>query len=1697
MGLLSSGIKAARTATRSVPKREMNPLVKRKEKELTKKINEENSTSKGAQTIGKMYSPIVSTAEQMDIGLKGTKGENIEGFLRKRAPNVTEAEKQFYELNLEPQQKYTRDEILDNLKGTNKEYTIRKESRAEVGDELNWQREQRQPIIAKVETYEELTVDADKGSIPLGEEVTHFSPETVVHTRLSVIRPFDEPDYKAVLVEEIQSDVYKIAGLTDEQMSTIYDKRHTPFSGEIEEINRTQSALKWHKQDIDLYGEEYGLFVDNEKGLAAVLNAFDKLEKLESNTRVQSVLENGRRNIREETRLRLKDAGIIVNAKDNNDLIEKAFRYILKLDETNIDPDEMEMMGGLTDLFDTGADEVIPSIMKRFNRQLKDNIDINKGYEGYTSGIDPRKAMPVKTKTDVVRKGILANIAYAKENGINKILIPSYKEIAAQRVSTFSSIAHTIKDQKTAEKYIKLYSANYEDAANEVAQKYFEKVFKPIYEDALSKVLRTLMKETKGQIKVGKKTMPYRGVLQNKQEVKTLTEIDITDFEYDPKTDTFRFKEGGVVGTKTNKKTQAGRDVYETPEGEMVSEKSTTFKYKGQWINIPSIHEGHRYDDDTLILMLEAGLIEPTSVHKNKEEAEQAARKRSDSLKFNQGGTPMLEQQMELFEDGGLRDEGGEVDEVSGNEVPIGGTKEGVRDDVPALVSKGEFVFPEDVTRYIGLDKLMQMRQEAKMGLKRMDAMGQMGNGDEATMPDDMPFGMADLIVVAGDTGEELEMAEGGFVTRPTTATRTQPQQQPTYTQPPVERPPEFRSTRALTPAIEQPQRSAISFKDLMDEAFLEFKEYRNEQGQSLFVAFIGDKPVYNIPAGYTLYDPEAVGEEPNETVEEVNEALKQTPPEPDKVDSGFTPDLRSEFQRAGSWDGASLDMYIKEASKFTNGSTSAATGLMGAIGGPILGGAMYLGTKMQKKKILETIDARIEEARGTPIAGQVAALQEIKKQLEEGGGGLLDSVVNVVTNIFAPEEVKTKATNAANVDASESATVTTDAVVAAVSPQIVSTRPSYATMDVGEAGRGTSTTPPPVSDPSGPAAAEATFGAPLSDKTPPPVDELVFTPTIPQQTQTFAPVKGDRAGVITGPPISTTDQPAFLSDVPVAGDRARVLWQTTPYDGVSPNTKGTAGNRAGVLTPSNIQPRDPYAGLDKYPLPPPAPISGPKQSELAGGVATVPQQTYTSTGAQMQASQKALQDVAPILPDSAPMLEPYEPAPITTGIGYDTSLGQDTSSYAVTPEQVAYSTSVSKGQEDPYDPRGILPVSEQVTRAQPVTVQAQVEAPSMAMPDAFVKPLPVPSRRTSEAAIIPPMTVKPPLIGSTQLDTDFLTPTVDTTGGAQIRTDRGFVPTNVADPAATAETVKPVSEVATDRGYVPTNVADPAITVDTSGDYADPRGREQLPSVEQKLSSLRPDETSLRPKARPTVTEKRAAKVPAVKKVEKPKGKYNPADSPLAAGFKGNKLSIKEQKVFDNSIDRGDDALTNHYAAINRLRNKQDAFAEGGFNRAEGAAMGLSSYDMEQAEKFGGSMQTAIDKGTHVRQKNPFKEPRKVTKDKPAGSQKSDEKEDSGCVIATHGISTGGFSLMDKAKAEIWCERTYHGKWYGEAFRRGYRYAGTRAIEKGKAREHYQEFKDFVAYGRGLKKDWKSSINYYKRTIQFFLTGLFVKEDI
>ena len=118
-----------------------------------------------------------------------------------------------------------------------------------------------------------------------------------------------------------------------------------------------------------------------------------------------------------------------------------------------------------------------------------------------------------------------------------------------------------------------------------------------------------------------------------------------------------------------------------------------------------------------------------------------------------------MAKQMDMFDEGGLMDEGGTVDPVSGNDVPPGSTQEEVRDDIPAQLSEGEFVFPADVVRYFGLEKLMEMRQEAKMGLQRMEDMGQMGNSEEATIPDNLPFTLDDLEMEDDAVG----MAQGGM----------------------------------------------------------------------------------------------------------------------------------------------------------------------------------------------------------------------------------------------------------------------------------------------------------------------------------------------------------------------------------------------------------------------------------------------------------------------------------------------------------------------------------------------------------------------------------------------------------------------------------------------------------------------------------------------------------------------------------------------------------------------------------------------------------------------------------------------------------------------------------------------------------------------------------------------------------------------
>ena len=135
-------------------------------------------------------------------------------------------------------------------------------------------------------------------------------------------------------------------------------------------------------------------------------------------------------------------------------------------------------------------------------------------------------------------------------------------------------------------------------------------------------------------------------------------------------------------------------------------------------------------------------------------------------LKFNRGGTMALQEQMSMFDNGGMMDEGNLVDPVSGNSVPVGSLREEVRDDVPAQVSPGELVIPGDVVRYFGLEFFMKLRDEAKQGLARMEDIGQMGNSDTSKLHPDTPFEISDLEMT--DNSNTMTMNRGGSIPIPT-----------------------------------------------------------------------------------------------------------------------------------------------------------------------------------------------------------------------------------------------------------------------------------------------------------------------------------------------------------------------------------------------------------------------------------------------------------------------------------------------------------------------------------------------------------------------------------------------------------------------------------------------------------------------------------------------------------------------------------------------------------------------------------------------------------------------------------------------------------------------------------------------------------------------------------------------------------------
>jgi len=76
-----------------------------------------------------------------------------------------------------------------------------------------------------------------------------------------------------------------------------------------------------------------------------------------------------------------------------------------------------------------------------------------------------------------------------------------------------------------------------------------------------------------------------------------------------------------------------------------------------------------------------------------------------------------------------------EMNKGGSNEPPPGALPEEVADDQPVMLSKGEFVLPANVVRYLGLETIIALRDKALKGLAAMEAAGQIRRPGDGKNP--------------------------------------------------------------------------------------------------------------------------------------------------------------------------------------------------------------------------------------------------------------------------------------------------------------------------------------------------------------------------------------------------------------------------------------------------------------------------------------------------------------------------------------------------------------------------------------------------------------------------------------------------------------------------------------------------------------------------------------------------------------------------------------------------------------------------------------------------------------------------------------------------------------------------------------------------------------------------------------------------
>jgi len=274
-----------------------------------------------------------------------------------------------------------------------------------------------------------------------------------------------------------------------------------------------------------------------------------------------------------------------------------------------------------------------------------------------------------------------------------------------------------------------------------------------------------------------------------------------------------------------------------------------------------------------------------------------------------------------------------------------------------------------------------------------MEAMGQMGNSDEATVDDSMPFSMADLVVVGGK-GEPMELAAGGFV--------------------PVENYTEVQdmiSSKAQKGAGVQnfkhggTPHKKLTFSDLMGGKEPRLVMYVNEAGDKYMVPFVDGVPLFPIPAGYFEYVPPELVEGEVASPEDLETAAIVAAVNSPRGEKEYDP-FKDVDTKPVDWmdpemNGEEFLQFVKDRNSYgtVRNAVEAAFSFI-----PVVGFLGKMAFRDSDKNILAALNARAKAGEfNTPELQKLALFTA--GAVEKAGTSIIGKVIETVGGLFGKDE--------------------------------------------------------------------------------------------------------------------------------------------------------------------------------------------------------------------------------------------------------------------------------------------------------------------------------------------------------------------------------------------------------------------------------------------------------------------------------------------------------------------------------------------------------------------------------------------------------------------------------------------------------------------------------------------------------------------